>query len=262
MGQGIPRFVEVRVERSSGAVPGLSGFAPFGVGRVLDRGGSSEMPPGTSLVIARLADGDEGRAMLAEGDYALVPGGVEADTALMAAPLALCLWVWRTLGLELGEAAIFTDGSPLAELIGRVAAWQGAMPVIRVSADGGAVRSTPGQTTVDAHGDAAMRDIVAAVCDKPGTAAVDLSGRPDIIDLLLESLPARGRLMIAGRVRQPLTIDFYRNVHLKGASIAFSPLEPCAVFDDERGAVRLLPNAFRLLEKEGVTRTLLDELSG
>jgi len=60
---------------------------------------------------------------------------------------------------------------------------------------------------------------------------VDLSGRADVIDVLLEVIPRWGRLLLAGPAGTPVTIDYYRNVHRKGIVFATTVLEPSRVFD-------------------------------
>lgn len=251
--------VRVEVERSSRAISGLSEFEPFCVGRIHAPTGLPGGPAVDSRVVARLPG--EGGAV--EGrDYVPVPDTLGADAALMAPPLALCLWAWESLGLELGEAAVYTDGCPLAGLIGRVARWRGGLPIVKVVEGGDAPVADGPDTTIAARGDAAGVELASAVRERPGVAAVDLTGRPDMVDLLLESLPKWSRLMLAGRVREPLTMDLYRNVHLKGTSLIFSRFEPSLVFGGGNGPGDLLPNAFRLLEREGVAESLSVALSG
>jgi hypothetical protein len=65
---------------------------------------------------------------------------------------------------------------------------------------------------------------------------VELSGRAEVLDILLEVMPRWTRLLLAGPAGKPVTIDFYKNVHRKGAVIAATDIESASIFDAVRGA--------------------------
>ena len=69
-------------------------------------------------------------------------------------------------------------------------------------------------------------------------AAAEFSGRADFVDLLLESIPPQSGLALAGAGREPLTIDFYVNVHRKGLLMVSSVLDPGGAVEtaDEGGS--------------------------
>ena len=60
---------------------------------------------------------------------------------------------------------------------------------------------------------------------------MELSGRAEVLDILLEMMPRWSRLLLAGPAGQPVTIDFYKNVHRKGAVIAAMDVEAGSIFD-------------------------------
>jgi hypothetical protein len=169
---------------------------------------------------------------------------VGAD-ALLIPPTAQALRVWRRLTLELGEAAIYTDGHPLAEFIGLVATWHGAHPVIRLTtSDAGAIDDVETVNVGDAQ--AAVERIRSLTASAAGLAAVDLSGRGNVLSALLEALPRWGRLMLAGPSPEPFTTAFYADVHRKGALVcAAGDLD--TVFSDPAAWDLELRNARRLL---------------
>ena len=153
--------------------------------------------------------------------------------------LAKALKVWRQLRLEIGEAAIYTDGDELTDVVGLVAAWQGGLPVVRLtSASVVPVVSTGDDVeTIGVDDGAAVERLRSITSTAPGVAAVDLSGNGEVISMLLEALPRWGRLLLAGPSPQPFTTAFYADVHRKGVVI-------CAAGDPEPIDVR---NARRLL---------------
>jgi hypothetical protein len=61
-----------------------------------------------------------------------VATALDANQALALPPLAAALSLWETLHLELGDAAVFTSGSPLSALAGQVALWRGGWPVVEL----------------------------------------------------------------------------------------------------------------------------------
>jgi hypothetical protein len=175
-------------------------------------------------------------------DHPEAPPG--ANPLLLAVAEALA--VWDALALEIGETAVVTDGHPWSRLCALVASWYGTLPVIFVT-DG---RDGPeGSSTLRTDdSSAAVKKLEAALGDKPGVAALDLSGRADHVDLLFEALPRFSRLMLAGPSRDTFTIDFYVNVHRRGLRLLSRVLDPDAVMRDRTApSAEYLARAGRLL---------------
>jgi hypothetical protein len=112
--------------------------------------------------------------------------------------------------------AIYTDGIGLADVIGLVAAWQGALPVVRLTS-GPAIDNVRTIGIDDAA--AAAKGLRSLTSCAPGVAAVDLSGNGDVIAMLLDALPRWGRLMLAGPYPAPFTTAFYTDIHRKGVVV-------------------------------------------
>lgn len=158
----------------------------------------------------------------------LVPGSVAPVDALLW-PTASLLALWDTLSLELGESAVVTDGHRWSRLAAVVASWYGAFPVVFVS-EGTTAPNGALLVRVEDPSEA-VRGLQSTLQGRPGVAAVDLSGRADFVDLLLESIPSESGLALAGDGREPLTIDFYVNVHRKGLHMVSSLLDPAPPAD-------------------------------
>ena len=165
----------------------------------------------------------------------------DSVTTLVPA-VAASLAVWDRLGLSIGETVVVTAGHRWSRVAALVATWSGAVPVILHSND--TLPPPPGVTrlTVDDPADRA-RILASQLREAPAVVAADFSGRADSVDLLLEALPPMSRLMLAGTAGEPLTIDYYINVHRKGLhllSAVFDDLATSAVADYGARAERLL----------------------
>jgi hypothetical protein len=187
-----------------------------------------------------------------------VAAALEVTRALALPPLAAALSMWESLRLELGDAAVFTAGGALSTLAGQVALWRGGCPVLELGPAGAG--ATPGITHVDwTDPEEAARQLTGATGARPGFAAVELSGRAEVLDILLEMMPRWSRLLLAGPAGQPVTIDFYKNVHRKGAVIGAMDVEAGVVFDPVRGAAAraLIPAATHILMNAHMAQTCL-----
>jgi hypothetical protein len=175
-------------------------------------------------------------------------GALPPDAAALVPAVARALWAWDTLALELGDVAVVTDGHPHAELLALAATWYGALPVVRLSRH--AVASSHGieRVTVD-DPQAAIKELSARLGDRAGVAVVDLSGRTDTVDVLLSAIPSYTRLLLAGSAREPLTIDFYNNVHRKGIDLYSGLYDPSLERSDDHACARRLARAAHLMQR-------------
>lgn len=254
--------IEVVIERTSRSFyPTDSNIPSYGVARLGGYGADNFGRKGSGHALVKLEDPLRSEVVLRERDCVPIPQSLGGDEALLAPLLALALSFWDRLHLELGEAAIYAEGDFFSDLVGQVAIWCGGCPVIRLcnSLDKTLLISVESQCMEDP--DAAVHQLRDRIKEKPGVAAVDLSGRPETIDLLLEVMPRWGRLLLAGQARQSLTVDFYNNVHRKGVLLISTVLDPtCALNDGVCGAY--LPAAFRLLQNKDMAAACLGLVRG
>jgi hypothetical protein len=163
--------------------------------------------------------------------------GTVADAVSLVPLVSEALRVWDTLRLELGVAALITGPSPWTKLFAEVATWYGAFPL--VVAPGGDSGEGSGSDQVQQ-----LRDKLSAYA---AVGAVELSGRADAVDLLLETIPQESAVMFAGPSRDPFTIDYYVNVHRKGLYLASTVLSPSRARTGDETSLRLVDRASRLL---------------
>lgn len=237
----LPDDVRGRVVAVSGAVPSLAGYSPFSVARLTSARGSY----GPVLVKGVHALDEE--VQVAPGAYLTLPATLSSAAGLAVAPLAAALAIWRRVGLELGDAAVWTDASDLSALIGQAAIWSGALPAVVVGKEAPRGAFNEVEFVSAADPEQAARRLADLIGSRPGFAGVDLTGQPELIDLFFEVMPKWGRLVLAGAPGAPLTIDFYKNLHRKGAVVVTTTLDPVQVFEPDTVERRQLAGACRIL---------------
>lgn len=221
--------VRVRIEASSRDASALSEYRPYAAGSLTRPGVPGT--PRTVLVPGSYAPGAD--IETAASDCVLLPAAVEPAVAVLVPAVAASLALWETLRLELGDAAVWTGGGPLSALVGQAALWRGACPGIQLGEESSALDPRQVEQVALADTEAAAARLAQLVAARPGFAAVDFSGRAEVIDVLLEVIPRWGRLLLAGPPGARVTIDYYRNVHRKGIVLATTILEPSRVFDSQ-----------------------------
>lgn len=222
--------IRARIEAASQEVSGFRSFAPFAVARPL--GHAADAP----TLLVRGAHRAGADVAVSSAECFPLPPGMDVNLAILVPALATALALWERVGLELGEAAATTAGHPLSRLVADLAQRRGAVPSVMLGPAGDASEAADGIQPIDwTDPDDATRQLTQIVGKAPGFAAVDLSGRAEIIDVLLEVMPRFGRLVLAGPPGTPTTVDFYKNVHRKGVVIASTPLEPSAVVSETEG---------------------------
>jgi NADPH:quinone reductase-like Zn-dependent oxidoreductase len=240
--------VRVRIDGTSEQVQALGGYEPYSVGRLATTG-TTRVDPVTVLVRGRHQVDSE--VKVSSADVVALSRSLDVSSAVLVPPVAAALALWETLNLELGEAAVWTGGSPLSGLVGQVALWRGACPAVELGSteSNGGAEGRQGIEVIDwTDAESASAKLTEVAADKPGFAAIDLSGRADVIDSLLEAIPRWGRLILAGPPGSNLTIDFYKNVHRKGIIISSTILEPAAIFETSRPEVlSQVPRAIEVL---------------
>lgn len=240
-------------DATSADVESLRGYEPFAVARAADASARRFFIRGAATPGAEVS--------LPASECLPFPKDMDASRAILALPVASVLALWDIVSLELGEVAVWTAGSPLSALTGRAALWRGARSAIELGPSPSPDRAA-GQEFVDwSDAEAATTRLGGLITGCPGFVAVDLSGRAAVIDILLESIPTFGRLLLAGPVGDSLTIDYYKNVHRKGIVMATTVLEPTHAFDPIAGVIvrGQLSRAFELL-RNPVTATQCRDL--
>jgi hypothetical protein len=173
--------------------------------------------------------------------------------------LAHALWVWDAVELELGDLAIITGNSVTAGMIAKVACWRSGGSVIALDRFPGTGSAWHPGETIDASDQAAtLQRLGAAIAAAPSTAAAICDGDAAILELVLEALPAWGRVVLATESTQPATVDFYNNVHRKGCRIVTVPATP-AQLDDETWRRLAEPHLERAIRISRLRPSLISE---
>ncbi len=140
--------------------------------------------------------------------------------------LACALHAWQELELEVGETALVAGDGPLADIFRLAALWHGASPVIKLGAGGGQVEGVRSCEVPDDDPESVLDELAVQLAEAPAVAAVDLTGRAVVADMFFEILPRYSRLLLAGDTGEPLTIDYYVNIHRKGIGVLARRADP------------------------------------
>ena len=235
--------LRIRIEASAAEAAALAAYRPYAAGTLTRPGVSGTQR--TVLVPGAHSPGSDVEAMAS--DCVVLPVLVDPAVAVLVPAVAASLALLETLRLELGDAAVWTSEGPLSALVGQAALWRGACPGIELGKSAGKLDRRQVEQVESSDTEAAAARLATLVAARPGFAAVDLSGRADVIDVLLEVIPRWGRLLLAGPPASPVTIDYYRNVHRKGIVLATTILEPSRVFDSQSDVRSQLARACAVL---------------
>ena len=133
--------------------------------------------------------------------------------------------------LEIGEAAVYTPESPFEHFLGEAALLRGALPVIQLGPSSTYRAPSHAQVLDSGESSALLTELKGRLADCVGVAAIDLSGKAEVTDVIFETLPRWGRLLLAAHRPAPINIDFYNNVHRKGIDMRGCSLDPLQVFE-------------------------------
>jgi hypothetical protein len=227
-----------------------------GIGELKSAGKQSKVG---ALALVKVPTNTRGETLIIPEEHCIfVPPGISRERASYIPALVFCLWAWNELSLELGDIAVLTGSSLISRMAGQVAIWRGACPVMGLHR---MQNHVPGIRYPEMD----IRDreeMLGWLCQplkgKSGFAAIDMDGRDWVVDVLLEVLPRWGRLMLAGEAKQSITIDYYNNIHKKGAHIITTRYQPTMIFQSEKwpGVDRHLRRALRILQNEKMAQDL------
>jgi len=235
----------------------------YGIARVIRNRSSNKALEPNSLVIVKRVNANNQEFGVGQEDCVTVPDNIDASLAMLAPPLACALWAWDKLNLELGELAIYAGTGPISEIVGRVALWRGGCPVIRLGVNDETVSGIQNEALNRENPEETIESLKQRIDGKPGFAAIDLTGEPDIIDLLLEIMPQWGRLLLASNESGLVTLDYYNNIHRKGAYV-FADILDCSIIfhkDFKNNLLEYLEKAYRILQNNNMAKCLLDNLN-
>ena len=254
-------MTKVRVIGNTEAQPSKTKFS-FLIGEIIDNEANQNKEICRELVL--LLDPQEGKKEM-EIDPAnfLRIKGIDPKIAHFLPPLTLALWAWDKLDLEMGELALLAGDSRYTMVFAQVAFWRGAYPVIRITQTAHRENEPKFLCTLNVENADENRRLRQLVSDRPGFAAIDLSGREMLIDYLFELGPKWGRIMLASPVHNEITIDYYNNIHRKGTCIYSTILEDSLVFQvqNKEEMVFHLDRASRILRNPEMS-TSIAKLAG
>ncbi|MFW9873685.1 MAG: hypothetical protein ACFFG0_11315 [Candidatus Thorarchaeota archaeon] len=160
-----------------------------------------------------------------------IPNKINSKLSLIIPLVAKELELFEKINLEIGELVIVTGEGLIPRLLSLCALWHGAKYVIHITAE---KTYLPEIETIKFEN--LSKNVISIALNQkvnttPGFVAIDTSGKANIIDYLLETLPVWGRLILMGNTEPQLTIDYYNNVHRKAADIVVTEFNIETIFD-------------------------------
>lgn len=188
-----------------------------------------------------------------------IPNEWSTQKAYLFPPLIVALKTWDELKLELGELALISSYHPFVNIFLQVALWRGAIPVIYLGRDQ-IEMSDIRNISIDLNDLDHITNILKREIDQSiGFAAIDFSGKSDIIDIILNNIPKWGRMMFAGEKSESLTIDYYNHFHRSGATIFSTILDFSLIFNPlyRNQNLSFFNNAHNILSNENMYEKLV-----
>ncbi len=141
----------------------------------------------------------------------VVPDDVDIAVAALLEPVAVCLEAVRRARIAAGENVLIVGDGPFGIIIARLCLRQRPARAILVGHHDFRLNQVPEAVRINAR---RVPDLPAAVSEAAGGRGIDVAilaaGTPKSTSLCLESLRARGRMVVFSSIPEPVTIDLLR----------------------------------------------------
>ncbi len=148
-----------------------------------------------------------------------LPDGTDIAVAALLEPVAVCLEAVRRAQIAVGENVLVVGDGPFGIIIARLCLRQRPARVVLAGHHDFRLSQVPEAVRINARD---VADAAAAVSEATGgegiDAAIVAAGTPESAGLCLESLRARGRMVVFSSIPQPIRIDLFR-LHVKELAI-------------------------------------------
>lgn len=230
----------------------------FGIGKVIEPHVCMEKHENNNLVLFFAKDDFDSEVIIKRKEqYIPLPDMTHLKETSLLIPLAFALWAWERLNLEIGEIALVSGDNAFSCFFAQAARLYGALPVFQLGND---LKDFQGIDNIEINRDEPLATIELLrnrIQDKTGFAAIDLSGKPEIIDVIFEVLPKWGKLMLLKQTKYPLTIDYYNNLHRKGIYMLSYEFNPAVLFENKSELVSIITRACRIIQNKAMSNSLL-----
>lgn len=230
----------------------------FGIGRVIETHACRGKHENNDLVFFFSEDDFDGEVLIKHKEqYVSLPDMTDLAETNLLMPLAFALWAWERLNLEIGEIALVTGDNVFSGVFAQAARLYGALPVFQLGND---LKDFQGIDNIEINRDEPLATIELLrnrIQDKAGFAAIDLSGKPEIIDVIFEVLPKWGKIMLLKQAEYPLTIDYYNNLHRKGICMFSYQLNPVVLFENKLELASIITRACRITQSRTMSKSFL-----
>jgi hypothetical protein len=203
----------------------------------------------------------EKEVSLSKDEIIVLPENIETSLLHLILTLAFALFNLQKMKLELGETVLISGDSYTAKIFAKTALFNGALKVIQLGNNSIKSENVNFIPFLKEDPDKSIKEVLDLMENSKGFIAVDLSGDPNIIDIILEIIPVWGRLLFAHAHTKNITVDYYNNLHRKGI-LTYSTINNTEKVFNELKRQRnqqFILNACRILDNKRMISELLTQ---
>lgn len=231
----------IKVNPAGGARPGL----PYSTGTVIR--GAGAFGEGERVLIETDST-TVGEVHRPPHECMRLEGDLSENLAFLLPPLGFALSAMESVAFEIGETAVVLGSGMTADFFCFALKRGGASPIIRIGDPHLIEILGVKRFAADA---CSLLDSVSALKEafyrRPGLALFDAGDNPETLELLLEHLPPWSRVVVAGNGLKRMNLDYYNDIHRKGASLLFLQASAAGAFGLIRDNAGLTRRASRIL---------------
>lgn len=212
--------------------------------------------------ISSEADGSNVDRMPGTDNAILLCNELEAKYQPVVLTLAAALQIAEDALLELGSSIVVCGDCAFSRLVGEVSKWWAQDRVLLTQSESRDSDRTIFTEILDVNGGDTQSKLGSAIGKAKTLSCVDFSGLPAAWSLILTEAPNWSRFVGCSPNDSTMTIDFYNDVHRKGATIVGHALDARQIFHD--GCSLLTPEnivaSTRILSDTAVLDRMIDVL--
>lgn len=196
----------------------------------------------------------EDQAIISIDDCIPIHSSIDSSVALQLPTVYWALGSFQQIGFELGEVLIVIGDHPFKGIFSLMAKWHGALQVIDFH---NTLYNSKDDNHISFEGPSISEIVNKFKAIGINTVFLDFSGKPDLIELLFSQIPQWGRCILAGHYSQPITIDYYNDIHRKGVNVFSIDFDFSQLFNDNTRNQEILLRSLKILMNKNFGQQIL-----
>jgi L-iditol 2-dehydrogenase len=168
----------------------------------------------------------------------IIPEGISFEEASFLPIAVTSMQAVRKARIEIGESVMVLGLGLIGQFALQFAKINGAMPLIAVdrAENRMQIAITSGADNAINTNDANWRDLLRETCGADPRVVIESTGFPDAVGTALQSVGQYGRVILLGSTRGESTVNFYQDIHCKGATVIGAHLGANPKFESQPGS--------------------------